>query len=845
MRFSYYWTMEPNQCLPTAGARRFLLALSVSALVSATESNAAQPGPITEGRILAIGGVVKAGRAPFHTDAIEAEIISAAWSRPGEGDEVQLPDGTSSKWSIISTNKDGWFDGSALRGGYAYVPVMVESNCVMILEAAGHNLAYVNGQPRAGDPYESGYVHLPVPLHAGTNDFLFQCSRGRLKFALTPASPPVSLNLGDTTLPDLVTGESLNHWGAAVVINATAEIQRGLSIRASIGRNRPVETTLPDIPPFSVRKVGFRLRAKTPPLGTEAKLELTLLGSRASKPLDSATSKLRVRQPNQTQKRTFISDIDGSVQYWALNPAQPVHRHDPPPALFLSVHGASVEAIGQADAYSPKSWGHLVAPTNRRPYGFDWESWGRWDALEVLDLAKAQLRPDPQRIYLTGHSMGGHGTWQLGVLFPDHFAAIGPSAGWISFFSYAGASHPTNATPVEALLHRAAAACDTLLMESNYLQEGVYILHGSDDDNVPVSEARTMNAELAKFHRDYQYHEQPGVGHWWDVSDEPGADCVDWAPMFDFFAHHVVPTDESLRQINFTTVNPGISASCHWLEIDQQVHPLEPSSVNVRWDPGKRRFVGTTANVAQLAFDLKPMQPDQPLKVGLDGQVLNALSWPSNHSKLWLQSQGGKWSVVSKPSAALKGPLRSGPFNDAFRHQMVFVYATRGTPEENAWAFEKARFDTESFWYRGNGSVEVIPDTAFDPHSQPDRSVILYGNAEANGAWPALLGDSPVQVSRSEVHIGARAATGSDLACLFLRPRPGSDIACVGVVSGTGLAGMKLADRLNYFFAGVAFPDCTVIGSDMLTKGAQGVRVAGFFGNDWSVDKGEFAWREP
>src|SRR5262249_29261570 len=96
------------------------------------------------------------------------------------------------------------------------------------------------------------------------------------------------------------------------------------------------------------------------------------------------------------------------------------------PALFLTLHGAGVEAIGQADAYAPKTWGHLVAPTNRRPFGFDWEDWGRLDAMEVLELARKELGTDPQRTYLTGHSMGGHGVWHLGATFPDRFAAIGP-----------------------------------------------------------------------------------------------------------------------------------------------------------------------------------------------------------------------------------------------------------------------------------------------------------------------------------------------------------------------------------------------------------------------------------
>ena len=101
-----------------------------------------------------------------------------------------------------------------------------------------------------------------------------------------------------------------------------------------------------------------------------------------------------------------------------------------------------------------------------------------------------------------------------------------------------------------------------------------------------------------------------------------------------------------------------------------------------------------------------------------------------------------------------------------------------------------------------------------------------------------------MQVRRGEIRVGERRATGSDLACLFLRPRPGSDRACVGVVTGTGVAGMKLTDRLPYFLAGVAYPDFTILGPDMLTKGIEGIRAAGFFGLDWSVTKGDFAWRD-
>ncbi len=55
---------------------------------------------------------------------------------------------------------------------------------------------------------------------------------------------------------------------------------------------------------------------------------------------------------------------------------------------------------------------------------------------------------------------------------------------------------------------------------------------------------------------------------------------------------------------------------------------------------------------------------------------------------------------------------------------------------------------------------------------------------------------------------------------------------------------MRLTERLPYFVSGVAFPDLTVIGSEMLETGLAGVRAAGFFGNDWSIDRGEFVFRE-
>ncbi|HNN55819.1 MAG TPA: alpha/beta hydrolase-fold protein, partial [Novosphingobium sp.] len=135
---------------------------------------------------------------------------------------------------------------------------------------------------------------------------------------------------------------------------------------------------------------------------------------------------------------------------------------------------------------------------------------------------------DMARQGITGHSMGGHGTWQLASLFPDRFAAAAPSAGWISFASYGSGNGIDAATPIGAILARASLPSDTLKFRDNLTRMGVYVLHGDADDNVPVSQARAMRAELGQFHPDFAYHEQPGQGHWW------GNECVDWPPLLRF-----------------------------------------------------------------------------------------------------------------------------------------------------------------------------------------------------------------------------------------------------------------------------------------------------------------------
>src|SRR5690606_30665827 len=140
---------------------------------------------------------------------------------------------------------------------------------------------------------------------------------------------------------------------------------------------------------------------------------------------------------------------------------------------------------------------------------------------------------------------------------------------------------------------------------------------------------------------------------------------------------------------------------------------------------------------------------------------------------------------------------------------------------------EKATFDAESWYYRGNGAFDIIADRDFDAAAYADRNVILIGNSETNRAWDTLLGDCPVNVTRGGVQVGSKSYQGEDLGGYFVWKKPGTVTGSVGVITGTGLKGMQAAMANQYFAGASGFPDYLFFKLDMLKNGPEGVIDAG------------------
>ncbi|MXX14142.1 MAG: hypothetical protein F4Z86_11960 [Gemmatimonadetes bacterium] len=107
--------------------------------------------------------------------------------------------------------------------------------------------------------------------------------------------------------------------------------------------------------------------------------------------------------------------------------------------LIIGLHGASGSENTWLDRrrrgetenlckHLSQERGYLfVAPSGRGPFT-GYRRIGGQDVMDVLDRVLSIYNIDPERVYLTGHSMGGGGTWILGLRHAEKFAAIAPIA---------------------------------------------------------------------------------------------------------------------------------------------------------------------------------------------------------------------------------------------------------------------------------------------------------------------------------------------------------------------------------------------------------------------------------
>jgi predicted esterase len=190
-------------------------------------------------------------------------------------------------------------------------------------------------------------------------------------------------------------------------------------------------------------------------------------------------------------KKAYRSKVDSTLQpYQVFVPA--AYDKSKMFPLVIALHGMGGDENSYFQAYAQGAFkieaekhGYIAAcPKGRKPasmYIGDAEK----DVMDVIAEMRRDYNIDPDRIYLTGHSMGGYGTWSIAINHPDVFAALAPVAG--------GVNNPAAMSKIAHIPQ--------------------LVVHGDNDQTVPVERSRVMVAAGKKLGVEIKYIEVPGGDH--------------------------------------------------------------------------------------------------------------------------------------------------------------------------------------------------------------------------------------------------------------------------------------------------------------------------------------------
>lgn len=776
--------------------------------------------------------------------------------RPREGEQIRsiLPQGGMVSWKKTTPDSLGWVNlqyenvwwdtltdiygvAGVVDAGYAYAEFENQGRkrALAIAERAGS--FYLNGRLYYGDPYAFDLVRIPVILEDGINRVLVQVSGygdQSFLFKLIPPAAPVMLISKDAVLPDIIAGEKQKMWAGITIVNTTSQRLRDVKLAIGDGKYfKENQITIPSLFPLSVKKVPLSIEMTVPLSG----IDTVSIPVRVSYRNDSSEDRLllRVREREKTYKVTFLSKIDNSCQYYAVLPPK---DYDPKKeySLIFTLHGAGVEASGLVDCFAPKDWAFVVAPTNRQPFGFDWQDWGRLDALEVLDLVKKSFPIDTNRVYLTGHSMGGHGTWHIALAHSDLFAAAAPEAGWTTFQLYIPWFLQKSYMFAEP---EQLAIRDMSLREDfapNFVENAknlpLFIEQGGSDNSVPPVHARLFVSLLEQLGYPYQYKEIPGKPHWYEVDTLSHTLCVDDPDIMSFFKEK--KKDPYPHQVIFKTTDLGQSYKSYWVEIEEQEKPFFESRMEAKVTGSQIEI--NAKNIRQFNLSLS----GGLIPLGEIAFVINGEKIGYNFradEKLHFSKKGSKFQIGElKPSPLKKSPNFYGPMKQAYFSPFVLVFGTKGDSVTSEVTLHQARLEAARWWRVGNGFTDILPDTEVTKEVMENYNLILYGGPNENSITSQLNGSLPVQIKDGIIFLDKKEIIGEPMAVEFIYPNPNNPRKFLLVHEGTGLDGLKLSSFFNPVYSGAGLPDFMIFDDTVKIKGWGGIRAAGFFDAKWKIN---------
>jgi pimeloyl-ACP methyl ester carboxylesterase len=484
----------------------------------------------------------------------------------------------------------------------------------------------------------------------------------------------------------------------------------------------------------------------------------------------------------------------------------------------------SLELVGQIVRFASNAGKKCVAirPTGRGP-GSVYQNYGEVDTFEAISDATVKFQIDPNRISVTGASMGGAATWYLVSHHPDFFSAGAPFCGYCDYRLWekpGGLAFHMREWEEPSWIARSA-----VFLPENFAHTSMWIVHGEWDRSVgggvPVEHSRRMFSLLREHDCDVKYTELPKTGHGCRTDDIFG-EVVPWLLE--------QKRSEAVTDLTFATYELRHSRS-HWAAIHQlEEYGGKRARLSIHRDRSSGISI-TTENVR--TFTLDQVEGDSPDGVRIDGQQLDAIGpfLPG----VFRREAGGNWSIIEEKQASHEKRREcSGPIGDLFHANTLLVAGTSGTDEENHFlslVARKAASNYASFnggVHRGgilgenNVDLKIFSDTELSEADRRANNLLLFGTKATNSVLARYGNQLPLSFEKGLLTVNERNYKGDKVALMAIFPHPENPDRYVGVHGGVTPDALTWGSHLNLNL----LPDFIVYnGGNLLDWG--------FWNNDW------------
>lgn len=529
--------------------------------------------------------------------------------------------------------------------------------------------------------------------------------------------------------------------------------------------------------------------------------------------------------PGKLNELAYVTANDQTVQsYYLYVPSN--YTPDKQWPLIVFLHGY-VPSISVLDPWIPspdqcdiagKYGCLLLVPYGRR--NTDFQGIGEEDILASTAEVCKWYPVDPDRIYLSGVSMGGMGVWNLALRHPGMYAAVTPMCGQTDMFRWWRWDREQT-EPWKRWLIEWDNALDQVPSVRN---QHIFVQHGLQDNLIPVEQTKLMVAAAEQAGTPIKAYYFPDEGHYIYFRTDSFDNAWSWQKDFRL--------ERSPKRVDLKCYSLEYN-SAYWLTVMDLEEWGKPGTVTAEVSADGKSLRITSSNVSWVSVD----ESAAGLAEGYtctwnDGPTVGVTVGFGGRSALLMRAKNlGARGPVNLGELRKRHGL-CGPCEEVFDTRFLIVQGTQGTDEQKAELARQVAQWSKDWDDFGDGCPPVRLDSEITPQDIESANLVLFGTPQTNAVLAKVADKLPLGIGDHSYKVGERTFAGPDLGLVLCYPNPLNQKHYVLVYAGEAW-GQKLSVNHKHDL----LPDFEIFTTKSFGRDdTNDALCAGFFGMDWQFN---------